>query len=261
MSTKKRVMIGTVTLVLLTLVCLLPHADPTRVDLAHEFAPVSMAHPMGTDDLGRDLWALFATGYWRSLLVVLTTSLTSIVIGIPTGLVAGYVGGPIDALITTVTDLTMVVPSFIAALLVTSVVGLTPVTAGIVLGNFGAGAYVNQARALAHELTLRPYVESEILFGTRTTTILVRHILPGMVAPIGSYFGATASGAVLAYAGLAFIGLGVDSTVPDWGTMLYQYRTQVDHPMLLICPGLGIFVLAVVFQLVFDGSSRQDADV
>lgn len=236
----------------LTLMCALPHADPVRVDLSEVLADPSWAHPLGTDHLGRDLWALTASGYWRTLTVVSAACATSLLVGVPLGLVAGFRGGLTDAVIQTVTDLTMVIPSFVAALIITSIVGLTPFTAGVVLGCFGVGPYVNQVRALTRSVRSRDYVQAEKLLGAPTAMILSRHVLPAVRTPLLRYFGASASGAVLAYAGLAFVGLGIDATTPDWGTMLYAYRSMTDHPVLILAPAAGILLLALFFHLVFD---------
>ncbi|MDO4785005.1 MAG: ABC transporter permease [Propionibacteriaceae bacterium] len=236
----------------LTVLCALPHADPVRVDLAEVLAGPSWTHPLGTDHLGRDLWALTASGYWRTLTVVAAACSTSLLVGVPLGLLAGFRGGLLDATIRTVTDLTMVIPSFVAALIITSIVSLTPFTAGVVLGCFGAGPYVNQVRALTRTVRSRDYVQVERLLGTPTAMILGRHVLPAVRTPLFRYFGASASGAVLAYAGLAFIGLGIDATTPDWGTMLYAYRSMTDHPILILAPAAGILLLALFFHVVFD---------
>lgn len=252
MSRRVQVLLIIVVVAAVTIARCLPHADPMQVDLANVLTGPSQAHPLGTDQLGRDLWALTAAGYWRTLVVVAATCAISLLIGLPCGLAAGYRGGWLDAVITTITDLTMVIPSFVAALIVTSVAGLTPLTAGMVLGLFGAGPYVNQVRALTRTVRSRDYVQVELLLGSPAHTILATHVLPAIKSPLSSYFGATASGAVLSYAGLAFIGLGLDTTTPDWGTMLYTYRSQTDNPMLILTPAAGILLLASFFHIVFD---------
>lgn len=257
MTLRTRILLALAILASMALVFLLPHASPTAVDLTAVLQPPSRSHPLGTDDLGRDVWALTAVGFWRTLTVVFTASLTSILIGVPLGLLAGYARGAVDSVIMTVTDLTMIIPTFVAALLVTAVVGLTPFTAGLVLGVFGAGAYVNQTRALTLSITSHDYVRAEVLLATPTPAVLMRCILPGVGGPLMRYFGASASGTVLAYAGLAFIGLGIDTTVPDWGTMLFRYRSQVDHALLLLWPAAGILILSVVFQMLADPAPNR----
>ncbi len=258
MTMRIRLMVAAGILGVMILAFSLPHGDPSAVDLTAVLQPPSQAHPLGTDDLGRDVWALMAVGFWRTLTVVVTASLTSVLIGVPLGLIAGYSRGAVNAIIMTATDLTMIIPTFVAALLVTAVVGLTPFSAGLVLGLFGAGTYVNQTRALTLSIRSYDYVRAEVLLATPTVQILLRHVLPGVAGPLMRYFGSSASGTILAYAGLAFIGLGVDTTVPDWGTMLYRHRSQIDHPLLLLWPTLGIFLLAIVFHILADPALRKE---
>lgn len=252
--------VGAALFAVLLVVFALPHGDPTTVDLVNVLTGPSRSHPLGTDRLGRDLWALLATGFWRTLAVVGVTCATSLLIGVPCGLAAGYLGRAADAVIMALTDLTMVIPSFVAALIITSIVGLTPVSVGAVLGLFGAGPYVNQTKALTRSVRGSDHVRVEMLFGTPTPVILGRFVLPAVADPLLRYLGSTGSGAVLSYAGLSFVGLGIDSTVPDWGTMLYQYRTQVDHPLLLLWPAAGILALALILQLFCDSSLARSND-
>ncbi len=257
---RRRALLAGLLLAGLVVVFALPHPDPTTVDLTSTLAGASPQHPLGTDHLGRDLWGLLATGFWRTATVVAVTCTTAVAVGVPLGLAAGYLGRGVDAVVMTVTDLTLIVPSFVAALIITSAVGLTPTSAGLVLGVFGSGTYVTQTRALTRAVRHADYVRAETLFGTSTPAVLGRFVLPAVADPLLRYFGATASGAVLSYAGLSFIGLGIDSTIPDWGTMLYQYRSHLDHPRLVLWPSLGILVLAVAFQLLCDSSVSRSHD-
>jgi peptide/nickel transport system permease protein len=190
--------------------------------------------------------------------VVGITCATSVLLGVPAGLAAGYLGRATDAVIATATDLVLVVPSIVVALIITSVIGLSPVSAGVVLGLYGAGTYAVQTRSLTRAVKGRDHVRAEILMGTPLPVILSRQILPEIAPPLLHYLGSTAAGAILAFAGLAFIGLGVDTTVTDWGTMLYQYRTQTDHPILLLAPTVAIMILAGAIHIVCDApGSRQ----
>ena len=247
-------------LVLVVVIALLPHGDPNQVDLAGTFAAPGAGHPLGTDHLGRDVWSRVAVGLQRTLVVMGIATMINIGVGASLGILAGYAGGVVRALIMLLTDLVMIVPTFIGALIFAAVAGLTPVTAGIILGIFGVGPYVNQACALTEAVRGSAYLQAETLLGTPSGTILVRHIAPAVTRPLSVYLGASAANAALAYAGLAFIGLGVDTTVPDWGTMLYDYRVHLsDHPLLLLWPTLGIAMLALAAHTLFDGHGRGPA--
>ncbi|RXW33226.1 ABC transporter permease [Propioniciclava flava] len=197
-------------------------------------------------------------GLSRTLTVmILATGLSALAGGL-LGMIAGYLGGPTRALIMLATDLVLIVPTFVGALIFAALFGLTPVSAGIVLGLFGIGPYVNQACALTEAVRGRAFLQIETLLGTPTPVIVARHIAPAVMRPLAVYLGASAANAVLAYAGLAFIGLGVDTTLPDWGTMLYDYRVHLsDHPLLVLWPTLGIAILALSAHAVFDEAEGE----
>lgn len=245
--------IGVGILALLVAVMLIPHGDPNTVDLGHRYGAPSWAHPLGTDNLGRDLFARMAVGFWRTALVVVVAGGISLVLGVLLGLLAGYVGGFLAAVVLAVTDIVIIVPTFIAALIVSAILGLTPLTAGIALGVFGIGPFVNQTHSLVRSARESEFMEVERLMGTRLGAVLGRHILPTVRRPILAYFGSTCAGVTVAYAGLAFIGLGVDTSTPDWGTMLYDYRANLtSNPLLVLWPTLGILLLAVSLHLLID---------
>lgn len=248
-------------IVLCALVCLVflvPHPDPTAVDMSATFAPPGADHLLGTDHLGRDLWARIAVGFWRTLVVVVVSSATSVALGVVMGICAGYRRGIVKTVVMFVTDLVMIVPTFIGALIFASIFGLSPLTAGLLLGFFGIGPFVNQSCALVQSVKNCDYLLVERLMGTPAVRILYHHVLPAITGPILAYLGSSAGANVLAYAGLSYIGLGVDSTIPDWGTMLNEYRAEmVSHPWLVIAPTLGILLLSVTCHVVFDSPRRE----
>ncbi len=221
---------------------LVPDGDPTTTRLDQTFAAIgSPGHPLGTDHLGRDLMARLTGGLVRTCWVAVIATGLSVSLGVMLGLLSGYLGRWVRALVMMITDLVMIVPEFIAALIFAALFGLTPVGAGVVLGLFGIGPYVNQTDALTRSVKSSQYLEVETLMGTGTPTILTRHVFPAVLPAVSAYAGASAASSVLAYAGLAFVGLGVDTTQPDWGTMLYEYRVfLLDHPMLMLAPTVGI---------------------
>lgn len=250
--TPRRV-VGGVGLALLLVLLVLPHGDPRAVDLDATFAPPSWAHPLGTDQLGRDLWARVAAGLERTCLVVVLAGGAAVLLGVTGGLLAGLHGGPVRWVVRAAADAVLVVPSFVAALVLASVFGLTPVSAGLALGVFGCGPLVHQTQALVEVVARRDDVAVERLMGTPGTAVLAHQVLPAVRGPVLAYLGSTAAGAALAYAGLAFIGLGVDATTPDWGTMLYDYRVQLgEHPLLVLWPTLGIALVAVTCHALLD---------
>ncbi|BBG03353.1 MULTISPECIES: ABC transporter permease [Pseudonocardia] len=251
--------VGLGVLVTLVVLALLPHGDPNEVAIARAYAPPGADHLLGTDQLGRDLAARMAVGLWRTLLVIALAGGIGLGLGVLLGLIAGYTGRVVGGAVMSLANTVLVIPTFIAALIVSAVFGFGPVSAGIALGVFGAGPFANQTCSLVRAVRTRESIDVERMMGTPATTILLRHVMPEVARPVLAYLGSTGAGAAVAYAGLAFIGLGVDTTVPDWGAMLYEYRVNLfSNPLLLLWPTLGILLVAICLNSVVDtGAGRR----
>ena len=215
--------------------------------------PPSKEHWFGTDDLGRDVFSLIIIGGFRTLEVVVIATSLSFFVGSFLGMIAGYFEGNIGTIIKSTVDLMMVVPTLIVALIITSIFGITPVTAGISLGIFGIGNYMNQSEALTKAEKNKDYILASKLLGVPWYVVLFRRIFVNILARLLVNLGNTASGVILQYSALTFIGLGSDYTKPDWGAMLYQYRIYlVRKPSLIIIPTLCILWVSLSFNLIFD---------
>lgn len=246
-------------LVLLVLTFIVPTHDVMATDVLNTFAAPSADHPLGTDNLGRDVFALMVHGCWRTLVVIGLSSAISFVGGVALGLLAGWCGGAVEAAVTLAADLTLVVPSFILALIFSGIFGLTPLGAGVVLGIGNLGDYAVQATALTKQLLAEDYIVAEGVLGIPSRIVAVRHLLPGIVRPLSTYLASRASNATLQYASLAYIGLGSDISNPDWGTMLYQYRSFIlTNPMLVIMPMLGVGLVALLCHVLLDGGESHE---
>lgn len=235
-----------------------PLYPPDMIHPESAFLPPSSAHLMGTDPLGRDLWSLLIYGLWRTLTAVLLGSAVSLFIGFLLGMTAGASGSSLRSVILSVTDLTLIIPPFLCALILSSLWGMTPVTAGLALGFFDIGIYVNQTCALTQRLMNSDFIQSEKALGCSYSRILFLHIFPHLAPSVLTLFGSRASSLVLQYAGLTFIGAGGNFSMPDWGSILYQYRMYAaGFPRLVFFPLIFIFVLAVTFHLLFDQISEK----
>ena len=226
--TKKLIFIN-----ILLIIILLIFSSKLNVDINLDsvFLDFSKKNFFGTDDLGRDVFSLIIIGGFRTLEVVVIATSLSFFVGSFLGMIAGYFEGNIGTIIKSTVDLMMVVPTLIVALIITSIFGITPVTAGISLGIFGIGNYMNQSEALTKAEKHKDYILARLLVN----------------------LGNTASGVILQYSALTFIGLGSDYTKPDWGAMLYQYRIYlVRTPSLIIIPTLCILWVSLSFNLIFD---------
>lgn len=240
-------------------VILLPHPDPHTTDLVHTFAAPSREHLLGTDNLGRDVYARMISGLWRTLLVTGVAAAMSVTLGTVCGIIAGLGNRVIRRIVMGFTDVLMIVPTFIAALIVAAFVGLTPLTAGISLGLFGIGTFVNQTEALTSRLVRTDFVQVERLLGTPWPHVIRQHLIPHVLGAVATNVGSTMASVAISYAGLAFIGLGVDTSTPDWGTMLYAYREELTtHPLLVLSPIIGILWISLLCHLLFDRGTHPE---
>lgn len=241
-----------ITLVILIMI-VTGYKDSVKTNLSDTFAPISMEHYFGTDHLGRDIFSLIVDGAVRTLATVFIASLISVFFGLILGMIGGYFGKTLETIIVFFTDMLMIVPSFIMALIISAIFGLNPVTAGITLGTTGIGTYTNQAMILTRQVKSRGFILSEKALGIPSFLIMTRHILPNIITPILAALGSMVSAIALQYASLSFIGLGSDITKPDWGALLYQYRVYIiDRPSMLFFPSIAIFSLSFISYVIFD---------
>ena len=241
-----------ITLVILIMI-VTGYKDSVKTNLSDTFAPISMEHYFGTDHLGRDIFSLIVDGAVRTLATVFIASLISVFFGLILGMIGGYFGKTLETIIVFFTDMLMIVPSFIMALIISAIFVLNPVTAGITLGITGIGTYTNQAMILTRQVKNRGFILSEKALGIPSFLIMTRHILPNIITPILAALGSMVSAIALQYASLSFIGLGSDITKPDWGALLYQYRVYIiDKPSMLFFPSMAIFSLAFISYVIFD---------
>lgn len=229
-----------------------PH-DPDAVDMLARHAVPSLAHPLGTDHLGRDLASRMLVAAWRTGLVVVIVGAIGLAGGSALGTIAAILGGWRERLILRGAELFIVVPTLVWALTAAALFGLSPLTAGAALGLAGVGPYALFSNALTHRVLGQPFVLAATALGAARLRLMLRHVLPNTLPLIFAYVGSQAGQSVIAYASLAFIGLGADPSKPDWGSMLYEYRMFVfDRPMLTIWPGLAIAAVTWTLNRIFD---------
>jgi len=234
--TKKLIFINIFLVILLLIFSSRLNAD---INLNSVFLDFSKQHFFGTDDLGRDVFSLVIIGGFRTLEVVAIATSLSFFVGTFLGMIAGYFEKTIGTIIKSMVDFLMVVPTLIVALIITSIFGITPITAGVSIGVFGIGNYMNQSEALTKVEKNKDYILASQLLGVPWYVVLFRRIFVNILPRLLVNLGNTASGVILLYSALTFIGLGSDYTKPDWGAMLYQYRIYlVKRPSLIIIPTL-----------------------
>lgn len=234
--------------------------DPNATDLAAKLQPPSAAHWMGTDNLGRDVFARMLNGSYISLTVGFVAMAVSLLIGITVGAVSGYCGGWVDNVLMRIVDAILCFPTFF--LILTAVALLGP-NIFIIIFVIGAVSWTGTARLVRAEfLTLREteYVRAARSLGQRPWKIIFRHILPNAFAPIFVTAVVGIPEAILIEAGLSFINLGVQPPQATWGNILTDGRPYLlDAWWLIVFPGAAIFISALAFYLVGD-ALRQASD-
>lgn len=233
---------------------LLTPYDPTGQDLSSAFLSPSAMHPFGTDDLGQDILARVMYGGRYTLAIGAIAVAIAALIGVPLGLISGYVGGATDMLIQRVTDILLSFNPFLLALVLVAVFGVGIETVTIAAGVGVIPQFIRLARGQALSLREEVYVEAAIAFGESSTAILVRHVLRNALTPIIVYATLNIGVTILVAAGLGFLGLGVQPPTPEWGTMLGAARSFIFKASYqLTFPGLAIFLAVLSFNLVGDG--------
>ena len=216
--------------------------------------PPSLATPMGTDELGRDLLARVIHGAQVSLQVGAVAVLIALTIGLTLGLVAGYYGGTLDAFMMRVVDIGFAFPGLVLAIVITGLLGPSRTNAMIAIGIVYAPAFARVVRASVLEILSRPFVEASRALGSSTPAIMLRHLLPNIVAPVIVMITVYLSTAILSEAALSFLGLGTQPPEPSWGGMLNASRTYMElAPWMTIFPGLAIMVVIMGFNFLGDG--------
>lgn len=230
--------------------------DPN--DQEYEFleAP-TVAHPLGTDDLGRDLFSRIIHGARISLFVGLITVAISLVVGVLMGLLAGFYGGWLDTIIMRYIDLQWAFPNFIIAVYLVAVfgTGLSNVIVAVTLAFLDDFARITRGMVLS--IREEEFILAARSIGVSNVRILFRHILPSAVAPIIVLATISVSYAILAEAGLSFLGLGVKPSTPTWGLILSDARSFFSRAWwLAVFPGLAIML--TVLSINFLGDTLRD---
>lgn len=226
-----------------------------KLDLAHRLtAPGQDGHLLGTDNLGRDLWSRLIYGSRVSLAVGVFSVSISLLIGVPLGALAGYLGRWVDALIMRCMDLLLAFPSILLAIAIVTVLGNNLTNAMIAVGVVGIPVFARITRASVMTVKEMEYVQAATTIGCSPTRILLVHILPNCLNPLIVQCTLSLGTSVLDAAGLSFLGLGAKPPTPEWGTMLADtYRYYEQAPWLVVGPGMAILAMVLGFNLLGDG--------
>jgi peptide/nickel transport system permease protein len=261
MSSKLWLLAGIVMLAVLTLSALFapllaPH-DPLRQNLDEDLVSYSVAHPLGTDKLGRDILSRTIYGARISLMVGCATVALSVAIGFALGSLSGYFGGWVDQSLMRLVDILMAFPGILLAIAFTAVLGPGLDHVVLALCLIGWTTYARLVRGEILALREREFIHAARALGCPPARIILRHLLPNLLPPllIQATFGLAA--AIVAEGSLSFLGLGVEPPTPSWGSMLNDGRQfLLVAPHMTSYPGLALMLTVLALNLV--GDALQD---
>lgn len=253
----RAVLAGAVILFVVVLAALLapwivPYA-PNKLSIVNKLKAPSAVHVFGTDEFGRDIFSRAIYAGRISLLVSLGVVLISTIAGVVMGVAAGFFRG-LDAPISRLLDAMMSFPDILLAIALVAALGPSVTTVILALGITYAPRLARIVRGSTLVLRELPYIEAAVAMGLPTWQILLRHVLLNLASPILVQATFVFASAMLAEASLSFLGVGVSTDMPTWGTMLASGREYMDNaPWLMVFPGLAIILSVLSLQLLGDG--------
>ncbi len=228
--------------------------DPLATDWAAVRKAPSAAHWFGTDEIGRDVLARVIWGSRASLLAGLVSVSLAVMVGVPLGLVSGYLGGAFDGTVMRLIDAMLAIPFLILAIALAAFLGPNLTNAMIAIGVSQTPIFARLTRGQVLSVKHEDYVEAARALGNPHRRIVLRHILPNVVAPILVQASLAAAAAIIAEASLSFLGLGQQPPDPSWGSMLNTAKNFIPQaPWMAVWPGLAIFLLVLALNLFGDG--------
>jgi len=227
---------------------------PSQQDLRARLQPPSLTHPFGTDEFGRSLYSRVLHGARVSLLTGLIPVVAALVVGSSLGLLAGFFGGRLEGAIMRVMDVLLAFPSLLLALAVVGTLGPGLVNAVIAIAVVEIPQYARLVRSVVLGTREEDYVQAARALGAGNARLMLRHVLPSAIGPIVVQATLGIGFAILAMAGLSFLGLGVQPPTADWGEMLARGRRFLpEATWLMVFPGVAVSLTVLAFNLLGDG--------
>ncbi len=224
------------------------------LDVSQRLQPMSSQHWFGTDQYGRDIFSMLMAGARTSIIVALIAVSIGMLIGVPLGLLAAAQRGVLEELVMRTNDLIFAFPSLLSAVLITSIFGPGTINAVIAIGIFNIPVFARVARGGALALSGREFLLAARLSGKSSFLITVEHVIPNIANLLIVQASIQLSLAILAEAGLSYLGLGTQPPMASWGRMLYEAQTMVAFaPQLALYPGFAIIFSVLGFNLLGDG--------
>lgn len=228
--------------------------DPEQQFLRLRREPPSLAHPLGMDELGRDIFSRIVHGARYTLGAGMVAVGIGLIVGVPMGLFAGIKGGSADAVLMRTIDALLSFPYFLIAVMLAAAIGPGLASAVIAVGMTMVPSFARVVRGSVLSMKHNEYVLSAEALGCSSSRLLRFHILPNIMAPLIVLGTLNMASGVLAVAGLGFLGLGLQPPTPEWGVMLNNAKTALTvAPHVMIFPGLALVLLVTACNLLGDG--------
>ena len=228
--------------------------DPVETNFSNRFASLSRSHPLGTDNLGRDVFSRILHGARLSIGMAVSATVGITLVGLVLGLVAGMYGRLVETVIMRSVDVLLALPTLILALVVVGLLGqgLRNLIITIILVQWPR--YARLVRGMTLKIREQDFVQAARAVGASKPRIMFRHVAPNLLGPTVVFSTIDMGSTLLAVSGLSFLGFGVGPPTPEWGAMLAEARTFLDKaPQLLAWPGLAITLMVLAFNLAGDG--------
>ncbi len=228
-------------------------AEPRKQNIAKRMTPPGSTFPFGSDQLGRDVMTRVFYGGRTSLPGGIVVVVCAMLIGTFLGAIAGFLGGWVDELVMRLTEVFLAFPTIILAMTIAAALGPSLINAVIAMIVVWWPGFTRLVRAQVMSTKRREYVEAARALGVSPVRLLWRTILPNCIAPIIVLATTDLGTAILVFAGLSFLGLGPDPSVPEWGRMIADGTQFFDQWWLAAFPGLAIFTIVLAFNFIGDG--------
>jgi peptide/nickel transport system permease protein len=227
--------------------------SPISIDIANKFAPPGSSHWFGTDFFGRDVLSRVLHGGRATLAIGIGVVAIAFVIGVTVGTLAGFSGGPIDAVLMRLVDALLSFPALVLAIALAAALGPSLENAMLAVSIALAPQFARVARAQALAISVRPYVEAAQAIGVSTPRILTRYILQNGIGPLLVQASLSIGAAILQTASLGFLGLGAQPPLPEWGAdVAANLQTVREAPWVTLAPGGAILLAVLSFNLIGD---------
>lgn len=224
--------------------------DPYAGDMRNVFLPPSSEHWLGTDKLGRDMFSRLIYGTSTSLFMTICLVFLTAGLGAAVGIVSGYFGGRVEMVLMRFADMMLSFPGVVLAIAIAGIMGGSIINTILALVAVSWAKYARLVRSLVIKLRSNDFIVAARVNGTKTFTILWRHIMPN-VLPMVVITGAMDIGTMMMeIAGLSFLGFGAQPPTPEWGLMLNEGHQYIQTaPLMMVYPGVAIFIVVSIFNL------------